>query len=141
MQQAKDSIRGITRLSNKIRRSLEAFSFRDALSGAEGRTLHFLLANSDIEIFQKDVEEEFGIRPSTASVLLKKMESDGLITRIATGYDARLKRIVITGKGLEYKQQVMMQLDGLEENLIKDISSEELDVFLRVIAKMSRNMS
>lgn len=141
MKQAKEAIRGITRLSNRIRRSLEAFSFRESLSSAEGRTLHFLIANSDIDVFQKDVEEEFGIRPSTATVLLQKMESDGLIFRNQTDYDARLKKIVITENGLKYRNQVMKQLDGLEESLVKDISKEELEVFLHVVSKMSRNMS
>ena len=43
------------RLSNKIRRRLAALSIPGNYSGAQERTLHFLLANSDSDLFQKDV--------------------------------------------------------------------------------------
>lgn len=140
MKEARQAIRSITKLSNRIRRSFDGFASRTIFSGAEGRTLHFLIANSDIEVFQKDIEEEFGIRPSTATVLLKKMEADGLITRTATDYDGRLKRIEVTGKGLEYRKQVVKELDELEAALLKDIDKDDLEVFLRVISKMDDNI-
>ena len=65
--------RAVGKLSNKLRRQLDMLSSRKEFSGSQGRTLHFLLAQTE-DIFQKDIEEEYGIRPSTASQLLKQME-------------------------------------------------------------------
>ena len=68
-------------LANRLRREIDALSLCGEYSGAEGKILHFILAHTDSEIFQKDLEEEFGMRPSSASALIKKMEQNGLITR------------------------------------------------------------
>ena len=103
---------------------------KSELSGAQGRALHFILAQTD-DVFQKDIEEEYGLRPPTATELLKKMENNGLIRREVTSYDARLKRIISSDKALRYKVQVVSDLTGLEEVLTAGISPEGLDVFFK----------
>lgn len=132
--------RYVSKLSNKLRRRLDMLSSRKDFSGSQGRTLHFLLAQTG-DVFQKDIEEEYSIRPSTATELLKQMEKNGLILREPAAYDNRLKKIVVTEKALRYKQQVVEDLTALEEALVKDISEEDLKVFFRVIEKMMDNLS
>lgn len=83
--------RYVSKLSNKLRRKLDMLSSRKEFSGSQGRTLYFLLAQSD-DVFQKDIEEEYSIRPSTATELLKQMEKNGLIVREPVSYDNRLKK-------------------------------------------------
>ena len=91
--------RSVGMLSNLIRRHFSTFSFHDTLSGTQGKTLHFILARGqECDVFQKDIEEEYSLRPPTATKLLKDMEKNGLIYREAVPYDARLKRIVATKK-------------------------------------------
>lgn len=63
--------------------------------------LHFILAQSN-DVFQKDIEE-YSLRPPTAAELLKKMEKNGLIYREAMVSDARMKRIAVSEKALQYK--------------------------------------
>lgn len=132
--------RYVSKLSNKLRRRLDMLSSRKEFSGSQGRTLHFLLAQSE-DIFQKDIEEEYSIRPSTATELLKQMEKNGLITRESVAYDNRLKKIVLTDKALMYRKQVVDDLTALEESLIKDIPEEKLNIFFEVIEKMMDNLS
>lgn len=132
--------RYVSKLSNKLRRRLDMLSSRKEFSGSQGRTLHFLLAQSE-DIFQKDIEEEYSIRPSTATELLKQMEKNGLITREPVVYDNRLKKIVLTDKALMYRKQVVEDLTALEESLIKDIPEEKLNIFFEVIEKMMDNLS
>lgn len=115
-------------------------SSRKEFSGSQGRTLHFLLAQTE-DVFQKDIEEEYSIRPSTATELLKQMEKNGLIVREPVAYDNRLKKIVVTDKALLYKQQVIEDLTALEETLVKGISEADLQVFFKVIEKMMDNLS
>ena len=132
------------KLSNKIRRRLAALSIPGNYSGAQERTIHFLLANSDdndAPIFQKDIEEEFGLRPPTATGLLKSMERAGLISREAVEYDARLKKIVLTEKALKHKNAVQADLELFEKQLSKDITEEDLKIFDRVVEKMIQNLS
>ncbi|MBO5522566.1 MAG: winged helix-turn-helix transcriptional regulator [Roseburia sp.] len=136
----RSAARYVSKLSNKLRRRLDMFSSRKDFSGSQGRTLHFLLAQTE-DVFQKDIEEEYSIRPSTATELLKQMEKNGLIVREPVSYDNRLKKIVVTEKALMYKQQVVDDLTELEKALVKGISEEDLDVFFNVIEKMMDNLS
>ena len=101
----KHAARYVSKLSNKLRRKIDAFSSRQDFSGSEGKVLHFILAQSG-DVFQKDVEEEYSLRPSTATELLKKMEKNGLIYRQAMPNDARMKKIIVTDKALQYKDIV-----------------------------------
>ena len=132
--------RYVSKLSNKLRRRIDAFSSRDRMSGSEGRTLHFLLAQQT-DVFQRDIEEEFSLRPSTATQLLHKMERGGLIRREALASDARMKRIVVTEKALAYRDAVLADILELEQVLTRDIPPEEMAVFFRVIEKMLDNVS
>ena len=102
--------------------------------------LHFILAQSN-DVFQKDIEEEYSLRPPTATELLKKMEKNGLIYREALANDARMKRIVVSEKALQYKDMVIADITALEDELTKDIPQNELDIFFKVIKKMLDNIS
>lgn len=136
----KHAARYVSKLSNKLRRRIDAFSCRDRMSGAEGRGLHFLLTQQG-DLFQKDIEEEYSLRPSTATELLKKMERHGLIRREPMPGDARMKRIVISEEALGYRQQVLQDILQLEEELTRGIPEKDLDVFFRVIEQMMDNIS
>jgi len=140
MEHDKHAAHYVSKLSNKLRRKIDAFSSRKSFSGSEGRVLHFILAQSN-DVFQKDIEEEFSLRPPTATELLKKMEKNDLIYREAMANDARMKRIVVSEKALQYKDMVIADITALEEELTKDIPQNELDVFFKVIEKMLDNIS
>ena len=136
----KSGARYVSKLSNKLRRKMDMLSSRKEFSGSQGRALHFLLAQTE-DVFQNDIEEEYSLRPSTATELLKQMEKNGLILREPVPYDNRLKKIVLTDKALTYRQQVVDDLTDLEEKLIEGISEEDLNIFFRVIEKMMDNLS
>lgn len=132
--------RYVSKLSNKLRRKLDMLSSRKEFSGSQGRALHFLLAQTG-DVFQKDIEEEYSIRPSTATELLKQMEKNNLIVREPVAYDNRLKKIVLTDKALRYQKQVVDDLTKLEETLTQDIPAEKMKIFFEVIEKMMDNLS
>lgn len=136
----RSAARSINRISNKLRRRLDALSSRGAFSGAQGKTLHFLLAQPG-DVFQKDVEEEYGIRSSTATELLKQMEKNGLITRQPVPYDNRLKKIILTPKALAYREQVVRDVTEIEDTLTKGIDPNQLETFFSVLEQMMDNLS
>ena len=129
----------ISKLSNKIRRKMDAFSTKESFSGSQGRVLHFLLAQTE-DVFQKDIEEEYSLRPPTATALLKKMEENGLIFRESLPNDGRMKKIVVTEKALQYKDIVMSDITQLEDELTTDISESDMDIFFKVVEKMLNNI-
>ena len=140
-QEERIAMRSIKRLSNGISREMCAAFGSGMFSGAQGRTLHFLLAHTKIDIFQKDIEEEFGLRPPTATALLKELEQRGLIRKEPVPYDARKKKIVVTEEALQYKDCVLKGLEELNQKLTAGISDEEMQVFVSVTDKMLKNLA
>jgi len=140
MVDRKKAARHISRISNKIRREFDRSPVIKEISAAEARALYFLIDRGDEPTFQRDIEEEYCLRPPSASRLLSKMESDGLIKRVSIKDDARYKKIEVTKKGLKYKDEVLRKLRKLEQILTKDISDKELEVFYKVMEKMESNL-
>lgn len=112
----------------------------DKMTGTHGRAIGFFYHNRDRDIFQKDFEQEFNIRRSTASNILALIEKNGLIVRESVPYDARLKKITLTQKALDVQSVVEKAFESLEDTMKKDISEEELEVFFRVIDKINNNL-
>lgn len=141
MEHTKDVGRMISIVSNQIKRQFDDTDLRGSLTGMQGRFLHFILAQScDRDIFQKDLEEEFNLRRSTATGILQLMEKNELLFRNSVDYDARLKKIVVTQKGKQMKAQVLESIRVLEGKIKRGISDDDLKTFFCVMEKMSKNL-
>lgn len=130
-------------ISNLIKRQIDKsanIQYLDSLTGTNGWIIGFLAENDNKEIFQRDLEEQFSIRRSTASSILKLMEAKGFIIRIPVAYDARLKRIVLTQKSYEIHEVISKDMEKIELKLINGLSEEELSVFFRVVDKIKNNI-
>ena len=86
--------------SNRLRRRIDRISLAHGLTGPQGMVLAFLSWHSQ-PVVQRDVEQEFDVRRSTVSCLLTQLEKDGFIRRESVEGDARLRRLVVTQRGLE----------------------------------------
>ncbi len=113
---------------------------RDNLTAMHGWTISYLYKNQDKDMFQKDFERAFSIRKSTASRILKSMESNGLITRHSVPYDSRLKKIVLTEDALKIHDSIMIRRAMLEQKLLTGIPEEKLEVFFEVMDAMKENI-
>ncbi len=129
--------------SNLFSRNLEnceAFRYALELTSANAFILGFLARNSDIDIYQKTIEEKFSITKSTASKVLKLMEQNGLIERLIVPNDARLKKIVITEKGLNVSKSVRNGIDSVQEKAFKGFSQEEQDNLFSYLERIKENL-
>ena len=109
------------------------------LTSMQSWVIRYLYRNRDKDIFQKDIEKEFSIRRSTATVLLQLMEKNDLVIKEAVDYDARLKKLNLTQKSLEIHKVIIEDLRDFEKQLVLGISEEELKVFFKVLDKMKEN--
>ncbi len=128
--------RNIKILNNYFRRCGQEFE----RCGVNSHILFYLYKNREKDIYQKDIEEAFSIRRSTATGVLQRMEKSGLVTRTPCSFDARLKSLSITDKALSILQKIDESIEQTETIVRKDISEEELDIFFKVINKMIKNM-
>lgn len=112
----------------------------DSSTGVHGWALRFFYENRETDTFQRDFEERFSIRRSTATNMLKLMEKNGLIERVSVEYDARLKKIILTQKAVEIHKRIIKNIDECEEVLSRGITSQEWDVFFSVVDKIKSNL-
>lgn len=105
----------------------------------QGWIIGYLYRHSEEAVFQKDLEAEFQMARSTASGILQAMEKKGLITRESIPRDARLKRLVLTEKGMEFQMEIMENFDRIQDVLKSDIPQEKLECFLEVLDMIREN--
>lgn len=133
----------IHRSSRLVKRYLDkdaTKTYVDKMTGTHGWVIGYFYHNRHRDMFQKDFEQEFNIRRSTASNILSLMEKNGLIVRESVPYDARLKKITLTQKAIDIQHIIENTFDMLEENMKKGISDEELEIFFIVIDKINENI-
>lgn len=140
MTEVKSPARYISKLANELRRKTETFSYSKQYSGAQWKTLHFILSAKE-DVFQKDIEKEFSIRSSTATELLKQMENNGLIRKESVAYDNRLRKIVATDQAKACQETIFAQLNDLDEMLVQQIPQNKLDIYFEVVEIMMDNLS
>ena len=92
------------------------------------------------DLFQKEIEEAFNLRRSTASEMLTLMEQKGLIIRERWASDARIRQIVPTKKGWSLKERVLQDVKEMEKLVTRGVTDEEIELFLRIGEKMMENL-
>lgn len=92
-------------------------------------------------MFQKDIENRFGIRRSTVTKVLQLMESNGIVKRTAVMSDARLKKITLTEKGVSMHEHFRREIDSFEKMLSAGLTNEELDSFFTIMEKIYNNLT
>ena len=102
--------------------------------------IRYLDKNQDRDIFQKDLEEEFHTSKATISSTLQVMERNGLITRTAVEWDARLKKLGLTEKALEFTRRARENVDKTEQLLRNGMTEEEVQELLRLLKQVCRNL-
>ena len=112
----------------------------DEVTIMHGWIMGYLHKNEDKDIYQKTLESNFGIGRSSVATLVKLMEKKGYIKREAVPGDARLKKIVLTPEGRATSLRVKSTLDAMEEDILKDISKEELDIYFSVADQIIHNL-
>lgn len=128
-------------LSMKIRRRLDNETSKYGITGVQGRILGFLSHNCEKrDIFQKDIEEELEVRRSSVTSVLQLMEKNGFIERVSVSKDARLKKLVLTEKGMEVQKNVHNRISELEKSLREELSDEELDQLISLIDRLSNKI-
>ena len=130
-------------LSTKIKReisNLSSISSVEDLSGVNSFIIVFLYNNKDKNIYQKDIEKEFGITRSTASNIISLMEKKGYVKRVSVDDDQRLKKLELTNMAIDYCENFLNDLRKLNSDLEYGLTEEELINFIKVIDKIENNL-
>jgi DNA-binding MarR family transcriptional regulator len=129
-------------LANRITRKIDKEVAQYGVTGVQSRILGFIHRNSDKrDIFQKDIEEEFDIRRSSVTSVLQLMEKNGYIERVSVSEDARLKKLILTEKGLEIQKNVRDFILKFEKSLRDELSEDEADILINLVDRLSKKVA
>lgn len=130
-------------LSNELNRKVAELLKEEGepSSAIQMRVLNYIHRknNGNEPIYQKDLEQEFDIRRSTATGILQRMEKRELIERTSCKEDNRLKAIFLTTAGEHQVNENISKLEQFDDLLIEGISEKELETFFRLLDKLSEN--
>lgn len=112
----------------------------DKITGTNGWIIAYIHENENRDVYQRDLEEEFGITRSTASKVVGLMVQKGLIRRESVAGDARLKKLVLTEKAMQVTALMKKHGERIESILTKDFSAAELDQLYDYLKRLRNNM-
>ena len=128
-------------LLNQIRRLSEQRMPRDRhITPSQGRVIGYIKHHPDAPVYQRDLEQEFQIRRSTASALLKAMVNNDLIRREPVASDARLKRLVLSARAEEFSDRVEREHAYIESVITQGVSDDAMHAFFAAIAMYEENL-
>lgn len=137
MHEKKYVMHEVRMITNLIKRNINPVDKK--LTGMQGFILGYINRNAH-EVFQRDIEQKFNIRRSTATGILNNLEKNGYIVRKTSPNDARLKTLIPTEKAKLCQNHVEKDIERIEKLITHDISKEELASFFKVTDKIKHNL-
>ena len=128
-------------ISNRLRNRSQEVHTQLGIGSAQGKILNYVLVESEAHsVYQKDLEREFGLRPSTVTEMLNALEQKKLIQRVSDEWDGRYKKIVFTEKARSMKDRIRQEVEETENLLLQGITKPEKQEFLCIAGKMLQNL-
>jgi DNA-binding MarR family transcriptional regulator len=85
--------------------------------------------------------QQLGMKNSSLTRLLKKMEKDGCIYRMVDQHDKRVVRIFLTEKGVQRRKIAKTTVLRFNEKLLEQIGEEDLKTFFKVFDVIKRQVA
>ncbi|WP_072539492.1 MarR family winged helix-turn-helix transcriptional regulator [Lactiplantibacillus plantarum] len=118
-------------LGNKLTTSLTAYGKKWDLTSMQMSIIDFIANHSEEVILQRDLEREFNIKRSTATVLVQRMAAKGLIIhdKSLTG-DKRQKQIMLTVKAKRLSSNISRYLESADKKLLTGFSEKQVEIII-----------
>lgn len=134
--------RKVNIFSNRINRKINKEVAEYGITGIQSMILSFVHHKSqERDVFQKDIEEVFDIRRSSVTSVLQLMDKNGYVERISVSEDARLKKIILTKKGLEIQRKVHESIIKIEKYLRDELSDDEMYILIHLLDRLSKKIA
>ena len=126
----------ITRLSRAKAREA---SVEGVMSQPGARLVLSLLAIGD-GVTQRSLVEETHLRPPTVSVIIGKMEDEGMVERRRNPDDRRETRVYLTDYGREVDMKGIANIKATDELALNGLDENERETLMRLLGRMRSNL-
>ena len=112
----------INQISNRLRRRSRAIQETIGISGAQGNILNYILVESqNRSVYQKDIEQEFGLRPSMATEALKLLKKNELMGSMkVSNVIAKMAIPSVISSPVKYGDALLANITCKVERIIAD---------------------
>ena len=130
-------------LVNEIARLFHArmkdFDLVGVMSQDSARLIMRALARED-GVSQLRLTMVTHLKPPTVSVVLKKMEAEGLVHRKQDPLDMRMTRVYLTEEGKTHNRKVFERLQLLDAELMQGFAPQESELLRKLLERMRDNI-
>ena len=84
--------------------------------------------------------ERTGIKAPTVSIMLRKMEKLGLVSRKVDDYDLRKTHVRLTDAGRQANAAAKESIQKIQKETFASLSDEQIDAFCSVLKVISDNL-
>ena len=109
------------------------------LSQPGARAILSMIAVSD-GLCQRELVERTHLRPPTVSVILQKMEEEGMVERKSDDGDRRIIRVYLTDYGRAMDAQTIARIQKTDALALAGLSDEEIATAMGLLARMRDNL-
>lgn len=110
---------------------------RSQYEGKASQRRILIILSEEKTITQRDLTERLGVQPGSASEILSKLESAGLICRTQNETDRRTTDVSLTDEGRELAAQALAQRRNRHTEMFSCLSEEEKQELLSLLEKVS----
>lgn len=129
----------LSKVNRKLRTMFDARVKQEGLTLTRARLLLHLSREEGIT--QRELAEILEIEQPSVVTLLDALEKTGFVTREMIKGDRRARSICLTEMARREIVKIQQHGDLLSEQVLADITEADIEVALRVLTQMSRNIA
>jgi DNA-binding MarR family transcriptional regulator len=86
---------------------------------------------------KKELCEANLVEMTTGLDIIKRLLKNGLVTEVSDEIDKRVKRLIITPKGLEIVLKAYTGLQSLSQDVLGDLQEDEREIVIKFLSKLN----
>lgn len=127
-------------ISRLFRAHLRENETREGVMSQHGA--HLVLSTLAVEdgINQKELVSKTHLRPPTVSVILRRMEEEGIVERRSEKTDMRSVRVYLTDAGRALDRENIDRIKRIDAFALDGISENEIETLMEILPKIRDNL-
>lgn len=105
-----------------------------------GQAPVLLLLNEREGLTQKEIAEALRIKPSTVTLIIRRMKKRGLIFTMKNDKDKRFTKIYLSEEGKKIICKLKKAFQQLEKEMFKDFSEKEIEILKAYFKRIINNL-
>lgn len=124
--------------TNQMNLEMNQFARPYGLTGMQMSVIDYLARRGRQPTYQVDVEHEFEIQRSTASLLVRRMVDRHLVTRVVAADDSRKRQLQLTARGRELVPVITAHLAQQDAKMVAGLSPEAAAGFRQALLQIKQ---